>query len=230
MSGINFLDLRHQQSNPFPSKKKLDGSTISTSKVIKGKTYERDPRTVDGIVIHQTACVFGPQSDPDRKHRRALGIPAHAVAFRDGCVVLTAPFSWYLYHGNGFNQRSLGLECEGQYPGLTDNPKTPRREDEATIWKSATPTPLDELAVQTFRSALTRLVEDGRESGMPIKYIWAHRQSNGQKPSDPGQEIWQRVVVDFGIPVLRLEARVTDTLGDGKQIPAAWHPGATALY
>ncbi len=224
------LDLRSQQSNPFPAKKDSKGNTIATSKVIKGKTFERDPKTIDGIVIHQTACVFGPANDLDRRNRRALGIPAHAVAFRDGTVVLPCPLSWYLYTSNGFNQRTLGLECEGQYPGLLDDPRTPKREDETSIWKGATPTPLDDTAIASFRLALKRLVEEGRDLGMPIKWIWAHRQSNGQKPSDPGQAIWQRIVLEYGVPVLGLTTRPADILGDGKPVPGAWDSSSIAPY
>jgi hypothetical protein len=218
------LDLRHEQTNPFPYKKSKDGATIATSKIVKGKTFERDPKTITGIVVHQTACVFGPSNDIDRRNRRALGIPAHAVAFRDGTVVLPCPLSWYLYTSNDFNQFSLGLECEGQYPGLLDDPRTPKREDETSIWKGASPTPLDAQAIESFRSALTRLYEEGRSLGMPLQYVWAHRQSNGQKPSDPGQEIWQRVVLDHAVKVLGLKTQPSLTMRDGRPIPRAWEP------
>ncbi len=227
---VKILDLRSQQVNPFPAKRKSDGTTLLTSKVVKGRTFERDPRTIDGIVVHQTACVFGPANDLDRRNRRALGIPAHAVAFRDGTVVLPAPLSWYLYTSNGLNQHTLGLECEGHYPGLLDDPRTPRREDEQTIWKGAPATPLTDLAIETFRAALTRLYEEGRAAGMPLKWVWAHRQSNGQKPSDPGQEIWQRVVLEHGVRVLGLQTRLADVLADGRPIPGAWDPGSIAAY
>lgn len=227
---VKILDLRHQQSNPFPAKRASDGSTIATSKVIRGKTFERDPATVTGITVHQTACVFGPANDLERRNRRALGIPAHAVAFRDGTVVLPAPLSWYLYHGNDLNQTTLGLEIEGQYPGLLDDPRTPKREDEATIWKGAKPTPLDELAVESARAALKRLVDEGRALGMPLQYVYAHRQSNGQKPSDPGQELWQKVVLEYGVPVLKLQTRPSATFRDGRPIPRAWEPDAQGSY
>ena len=162
---VKILDLRHEQVNPFPAKKKADGSTLITSKIVKGRTYERPVGDIDGITIHQTACVFGPSGDLDRRNRRALGIPAHAVAFRDGTVVLPAPLSWYLYHGNDLNRHTLGLEIEGRYPGLPDDPRTPKREDEA--WGGGA-TPLDESTVQSARAALTRLVEEGRSLGMPL--------------------------------------------------------------
>ena len=143
---IRVLDLRAEQKNPFPPKKGADGKVVNTSKTLNGKTVCRDPKTVTGITIHQTACVFGPAKDREKAYRRALGIPAHAVAYRDGVYVITAPLDWYLYHGNDLNSFSLGLECEGHYPGLLDDPKTPIREDIKTTW-GGDPTPLDDKAI-----------------------------------------------------------------------------------
>jgi len=226
---IRVLDLRAEQKNPFPPRKGADGKTVNTSKTLKGKTVCRDPKTITGITIHQTACVFGPANDREKAYRRALGIPAHAVAYRDGVYVITAPLDWYLYHGNELNAFSLGLECEGHYPGLLDDPKTPIREDVKSTW-GGNPTPLDDKAVETFRAALKWLVDNGRAAGMPIEYIWAHRQSNGQKPSDPGMGIWQKVVVEYAVPVLGLKTQTDKCWKDGKKIPTNWDPNGVGKY
>lgn len=213
------LDLRAQQVNPFPPKKNSKGEVVNTSKTAKGKTVVRDPKTVTGIGIHQTACVFGPAADRAKAHRRALGIPAHVTAFTDGVYVAAAPLAWYLYHGNELNAFSLGLECEGSYPGL----------EGGTAWGGTT-TQLTDLAVDTYRAALKWLVEEGRAAGMPIEFIWAHRQSNGQKPSDPGQGIWRRVVVEYGVPVLGLRPQTSKVWKDGKPIPTDWDPQGVGKY
>jgi len=65
---------------------------------------------------------------------------------------------------------------------------------------------------------------------MPIEYIWAHRQSNGQKPSDPGMGIWQKVVVEYGVPVLGLKAQTDKCWKDGKKIPTNWDPSGVGKY
>lgn len=227
---VTCLDLRADQ-NPtlFPSKKKSDGTIISTSKVVGGKTVVRDPKKITGIVIHQTACVFGPSSDRQKAYRRALGIPAHVVGFRDGTFVIPANPLWYLYTSNGFNEFSYGVELEGQYPGLLDDPTTPKREDEETTW-GGTATPLDDRAVETFRAAVKWIVDEGRRLGSPLQYVWAHRQSNGKKPSDPGQGIWQRVVMEYAVPVLGLQPQIERTIADGKPIPRQWDARSTAKY
>lgn len=227
---VRLLDLRSEQHPTlFPRKKAADGSVINTSKVFNGKTVVREAKLITGIGIHQTACVFGPSDNREKAYRRALNIPAHVTAFRDGVFAASAPLSWYLYHGNELNGFSLGLECEGHYPGLLDDPSTPRREDVESTW-GGKPTLLDGLAIESFREALRWLVENGRAAGMPIEFIWAHRQSNGQKPSDPGAGIWKEVVLAFGVPVLKLKTQPDKTWRNGKGIPAQWEPGATAKY
>lgn len=210
----------------FPRKKTNDGRVINTSKVVGGKTLVRKMADISSVCFHQTACVFGPLDEPERRWRRALRIPAHVVAFRDGVFAQSAPLSWFLYHGNGVNGFSFGLELEGQYPGLLDDPFTPVREDEKTFWPSgsAKPTPLHPEALETFRAATRWLIEEGRRQGAPLKYALAHRQANGQKPSDPGQEIWQRVVIETACKEMGLEPRPGMTWGDGKTIPKAWDP------
>ena len=213
------LDLREQQVNPFPRKKSSDGKVINTSKVVAGKTVERDPKKVTGIGIHQTACTFGPSNDRPKAHRRALGIPAHVTAFRDGVYVAAAPLTWYLYHGNDLNEFSLGLECEGVYPGLVGG----------KAW-GGDPTPLDPVAIDTFRAALKWLVDEGRKAGMPIEFIWGHRQANGQKPSDPGEGIWKHVVVEYGCTQLGLKTQPEKFWRDGKTIPPQWDPRGVGKY
>lgn len=227
MTKIKHIELCGEQKNPPPFKV-MGGKNINIVRIERGKTVVRDPKTVTGIGIHQTACVFGPK-DIDRRNRRALNVPCHALAFRDGTYVTAFPLEWFVHHGNELNAFTLGLEIEGHYSGLPDDPSTPVREDIKTTWKG-NPTPFDDLAIETARAALKYLVEEGRKRGMPIEWIWAHRQTNGSKPSDPGWEIWKHVVLDYGVPVLGLRTQVDKTWRDGKPIPAQWEPGATGKY
>jgi hypothetical protein len=214
------LDLRSEQKNPFPAKQ-VNGKVVNTSKVVAGKTVVRDPKTITGVGIHQTACVFGPSSDRAKAHRRALNIPAHVTAFRDGVFVAAAPLEWFLYHGNALNSFSLGLECEGNYSGLLSKP--------SAVW-SGKPSALTDEAIETFRQALKWLVDNGRAAGMPIEFIWGHRQSNGKKPSDPGEGIWKHVVLDYGIPVLGLKTQPGKVWRNGKTIPPEWDPNGVGKY
>lgn len=182
-----------------------------------GKVVERDPRSIDTICLHQTATMYGPSNDKAKRNARAFGIPIHGVAFQDGIVVLPYPILWYLYHGNGWNDRALGLECEGLFPGLMKAPL------------------LDETAVASFRLGVTALYERGLAMGCPIKYVVAHRQSSSTRRSDPGQEIWQRVALEHAIAVLKLKPMNDKVLagnnGSGYPIPKQWDPrNGVGLY
>lgn len=229
---VEVLDWRDRQPNPPPlvrnkRKHKIDPRTRLV--------VERDPHDVDGIVLHQTACVFGPSDDAERRHRRALGVACHALAFRDATVVLANPLRWLVWHANGFNPRALGLEVEGLFPGLLDDPRTVPREDIATTW-GGEPDELTEMLVATAQRALRELVERGRAEGMPIRYLWAHRQSSGSRRSDPGEEPWRRIAIEYGQRELGLELQPALALpsrssGHGRPIPRAWDPaGGVGRY
>lgn len=207
-------DWRHRQANPPITTKAKQKHALDKH----GRVVVRDPKAVRGIVVHQTACVFGQRKDqPDRYHR-AFGVACHALAFNDGVVVLPNPLPWLVWHGNGFNDESLGLEIEGRYPGLVGHPET----------LASTPeTPVTEAVVESARLALRTLVTLGRAEGMPIELIWAHRQSSPTRRSDPGEALWRALVVDYAVPVLGLAVEPERILrtrkGEpGRPIPEMW--------
>lgn len=224
-SRIQVLDLRDQQPNPPP---KYSGKT--KHKIVRKSVVVRDPKTVDSITIHQTACTFGKGKYPTR-HHRAIEVACHALAFRDGVVALPNPLPWYVYHGNGFNARSLGLEIEGSYAGERDNPNTPKREDLESHWGDDSKiTLLDDLTIETARTALEVLLAEAAKWGADIKYILAHRQSSGSRKSDPGYEIWEEVVIHYAVKRLGLKTQPHYTVDDGRPIPLVWDPSGKGKY
>jgi hypothetical protein len=134
-----------------------------------------------------------------------------------------------MYHGNYLNQFTYGLEIEGHYPGLLDDPTTPKREDEQTTWGGGA-TPLDDLTIETARAAIKYLYEEGMKLGSPLQYVWAHRQASSTRQSDPGAGIWKHVVLDYAVAVLGLKTQPSRTWPGGMPIPSAWEPGATGKY
>lgn len=195
-----------------------------------GRPLERAPSAITGIVIHQTAVEFGASSEMikeaggDRElaiAKRAKDIAAHAVSF-DGYYVKSYPLSYYIYHGNYLNRETLGLEIDGLYPGLLNAPNT--------TWKKGSPTTFSSQRENSAKAALKYLVEEGRRLGMPIKYIYSHRQSSSMRRSDPGEELWRKVVLDYAVPVLGLETKPEYTIGSGKPIPRDWDPEGVGTY
>lgn len=227
MGRITHLDLRPEQRNP-PPPKRVGGKVIRLAQLARGRVVERDPKSITGIGIHQAACVFGPASRPER-YRRALVVPSHALAFRDGVFATAWPLPWLVHHGNSLNDFSYGLEIEGHHPGLPDDPETPRREDIESTWKQG-PTPFDDLAIETARAALLWIVEEGSKLGSDLRYVWAHRQANGTKRSDPGYPIWKHVVLDYAVAKLGLRTEPGKTWRDGRPVPVEWDPAGVGTY
>lgn len=208
------VDLRHEQKagGPDPKCGRRDQS---------GRLVMRDPKTITGICVHQTAVVFGASSSAvlaakgDRnlaRHRRALGVHAHVTAFQDGTGAIAYPLAAYVFHGNGLNAESVGLEIEGAYSGAKSIGEVP------------------DGAVAAARELLERILDEGRKAGMPLRYIWAHRQSSPSRRGDPGAELWRRVVLEYAVPVLGLEMQPTRTWGEGRPIPREWDPSQPGAY
>ena len=192
-----------------------------------GRVRIRPASDIDTVCLHQTACVFGPLAHPEVRYLRAADVASHAVAFRTGVGVLQTPVRWYVNGGNGWNRRSVHLECEGHYPGRPDDPTTPRREDRDSV-RGHEPTPMDDLALLTARETLRALVEAARAEGCPMQWIVAHRQSSPSRRDDPGFELWRDVVLDYAVPVLGLRTRPGVIVGKGRAIPAFWGEGSAA--
>lgn len=189
----------------------------------------RDPAQVLGITIHQTAAKFG--TAPYQVHaangdaelalaRRSLRVACHVMAFHDGFIAWPNPLEWYVYHGNGFNSFELGLEIDGNYPGVKGG----------RTWNNKTPTEVTADVVGAACAAIELMVIEGRKLRMPIEFIHAHRQSSATRRSDPGEELWRRVVLDYAVPVLGLKTEQGRTLGKGRPIPKDWDPNGVGGY
>jgi hypothetical protein len=191
---------------------------LTNYRLQRGMPLQRDPSSVTGIVIHQTGKEYSVTSNQirirgsahDALHARAAKVKAHVVVFNGeragvecGHVIYNNPLSWYVYHAHELNSRSLGIEIEGLYSARNENI-------------------IPQYVIDGAKKGLKFLVNEGRRQGMPIKYIWAHRQSSSERGNDPGPEIWQKVVLDYAVPVLGLEIQPDFTIGDGRPIPESW--------
>jgi hypothetical protein len=232
--GAKFYDLRSEQDFKYPGRKRK-------VRIRDGVPVRRRPERVTGIVVHQTAVVYGvgpallkaAGGDADvALAMRGLETACHAIAFRRGIFVATHDLDVHVNQANGFNATTLGLEVEGRYPGLVDDPSTTAREDLKTTW-GGKPTPLDESTVSTARTALKWLVDEGRSLGMPIRFIYAHRQASPTRRSCPGEGLW-RALVPWAEEHLGLESRPRLVLrrpsGPGRPIPKAWDANGFGRY
>src|SRR5690606_27687843 len=93
---------------------------------------DRGPRSwssITGITLHQTACLLGIKPD------RWKTVAAHDGVMRSGAAVLLHEFDRLVWHGNGWNNRCIGVEFDGLFAGVKgnmstvwDDPSTPQRE------------------------------------------------------------------------------------------------------
>jgi len=222
---MEILDLTHLQTDPPKAYHKFrrvnEKGRVLRSNQPGGAVVKRNPANVTGITIHQCAVSFGASKallkeaggDIDKaRHLRALGVACHVLAFDCGHVVHSAPFDWYVYHGNGLNAYQLGLEIEGRYNGL---------------WKD------DQVTNDTLEAAcaaLKYMVEEGRKLGMPIEWIYAHRQSSATRRGDPGAELWTRCVLLYAVPILGLKTDPGFTVGGGRPVPLEWDANGKGNY
>lgn len=230
VKNIRCYDLRNEQPDP-------PQLAEQKHRIIKGRVVKRDPSTITTVVIHQTACVFGASqaainaAGGDRElaiARRSLNVAAHGVSF-EGFYALPNPLLWYVWHANALNEPSLGLEIEGTFPGLMDDPTTAAREDIASTW-GGKPMRMSELRVEAARACLKHMVDEARKLGCPIEWIKAHRQSSATRRSDPGQEPWERVVLEYATKELGLKTDTKYVIGDGRMIPKSWDPDGMGSY
>ncbi len=181
----------------------------------------RKPETIDAVVLHQTSVTFGAsrqailaaKGDRDlARHRRALGVHAHVTAFCDGTVVPAYPLRAYVWHGNGSNARSIGLEVEGAYNGAPGG-----KNDEP-----------DATTIAAAREALTWIVSEAAKEGIVIRHVLAHRQYSRTRRADPGWMLWRDVGV-WAESALGLTSLPTLTDRDGYPIPESWDPRQTGV-
>jgi hypothetical protein len=204
------LDLRHEQTE----KNRRDACEYR-----RGALLVRDPRTITGVTLHQTACWFGlkdyqilaSKGDVElARHRRFLDVNAHITAGRHGKSVLAHDLTTYVNHGDLLNPTDVGLENEGLYDAEGNPINTPNGVDIGEI-------------IEASRAALTYIVES-----LPnVRYVHGHRQARrapkAAKTSCPGARFFLEVGVQHGVRKLGLQIEPDRTWGSGHTLPKSWY-------
>lgn len=190
------------------------------AKIVNGRVAMRAPGDVTGITWHITDVHFGAGREAIRlangdetlaRNRRALGVAAHVIIFRDGTVVVPFDLLAFIHHGNGLNLNTIGIEVEL----LCGEELTPAQ-------------------VAACFELVAWLMREAPKQGIRLREAWGHRQSNQGKPDDPGPIVWKNVVVPtserHGLTrPLRALSRSSTSTHNGSAIPPSWETGAGVI-
>lgn len=180
----------------------------------------RQWKQVTGVTLHQTACVLG-----ERPQRWAT-VGAHFGVTRAGQVIWMHDFEKIVWHGNGFNGRTIGIEMDGTYAGVEGDDHTFWRPKDEPGRKAQTPTSdLVEAAKATVRWICQEVVRHGGR----IEQLVAHRQASNQRQSDPGSALWRQVALPLHAELGLNDGGPGFTVGDGYPIPEKWDPSRVGV-
>lgn len=197
------------------------GPAVIDRRATAARNKDGGPRAwgdVYGWCLHQTACVLSNSHDV----ARCDTIGAHYVVYPDGRIFKLHDINRVVWHGNGWNAKTIGIEIDGLFAGIEGVPSTVWRDPSEAAHTVNSVTDAQIAAVKAIVRA--DAIEIRAHGGKPRSMV-AHRQSSGDRRNDPGSKVWQQI----GIP-LRDELGLDDggpgfALRDGyggMPIPTAW--------
>lgn len=169
---------------PFPG---VDCRSAAEADDVAGR---RKWTEIDSILLHQMAVVFGGD-----KHRRIPQLAINGAVTVDGeALRIHDPPSW-VWHAQGFSERSIGIEIEGWYAGVDG--------DDSTFWRPASkpnrqPMSLTDEMVDAALNACRWYCRIVEAHGGRVTKLLTHRQAYPTKPSDPGESIYRWI----GLPLI----------------------------
>jgi len=187
----------------------------------RGKSKGHRPWSqITGITLHQTAVDFG--TDPER----LLNVPVHGATLSDGTIVRLHKPTDYMYHGNGFNRRDIGIEVSARACGIEGDVRTlwlpSKYKDLSNTERLEKAVEATDVQLEATRQLIRYYVELVAENGGKIEFIHAHRQSHSSRVSDPGSRIW-KACGEWAREELGLKVGPPDfRIGDGNPLPDAW--------
>ena len=194
-----------------------DLRSMASQKNVGGR---RAWKQITGVTLHQTACVLG-----ERPQRWAT-VGAHLGVTRAGQVIWMHDFEKIVWHGNGFNGHTIGIEMEGTYAGVEGDDRTFWRPKDEPNRKPQTPT--IEL-VEAARATVRWVCQEVARHGGRIKQLVAHRQASNQRDSDPGSALWQQVAMPLHKELSLSDGGPGYTVGNGYPIPEKWDPSRAGV-
>lgn len=192
----------------------------------KRKSYEPDERPwslTTGITYHQTACNLGERIERYDTLGAHFGIP------RSGRIIRLCANNRIVYHGNGWNNRCVGIEVDGLFAGRENDPNTALDESLRSTWDDPStptrelPTKPTEAQLRSLRMLTRWICYDVMMHGGNVKFLVAHRQSSLDRQNDPGELVWKGAALPLHAELGLEDGGVGFKIG-GYAIPECWDP------
>lgn len=171
---------------------------------------------IDGVTMHQTGCEM--PKEPMGWSR----VNAHYGLTQEGRPILINEPEIFIWHAQGLSMRSIGVEIEGNFPGIEGNVKT--------LWKGGGgPHSLSKDMIQGSLTIKDDIERRFKEQNQRWKYIFAHRQSHATKMADPGQEIWLKIALNWA-ELTGCKAQPEFKTKKGLPLPQQWGPYESSYW
>ena len=172
---------------------------------------------INGVTLHQTGCPM--PTSPSGWDR----LNAHFGITQEGLLIQVNPCTDMIWHAQGLSRTTIGIEIEGNYPGLIDNCKT--------LWKGGGPAcSLNAAMLEAAEQLFAILTAEFATNNVEWEYTRAHRQSKNTRTADPGEEIWKLIAMPWMIRNGSTDGGSDFKRGSGKPIPKQWNSERTAAY
>ena len=126
-----------------------------------------------------------------------VGAPYHYVLRpQEGVIIALHHPQWETWHGNGGNDRSIGVAVD-------------MGED-------------DEIDADWLAAALVQVTTHSALHGFGVSVLEGHRQHSSARGGDPGPRVWP--VAETALVELGIVPSLTRTTGSGQTIPPSWRP------
>jgi N-acetyl-anhydromuramyl-L-alanine amidase AmpD len=180
---------------------------------VHGESHPRPWSHITGICLHQTACDMGERVE------RYDTLGAHFGVLRSGRVLYVHDIQNLIWHGNAWNNGTVGIEINGLFEGVLGDPKTVWDDPTTKVHEIGQRVTPDQIVAtkQLVRWICSEVAKNGGE----IRVLVAHRQSSKDRRDDPGSEVWQTVALPLHSELGLTDGGVGFVVG-GLPIPEAW--------
>lgn len=164
---------------------------------------------ISGVTLHQTGC--GMPRNPLRWGR----LNAHIGLTQEGQVIIVNDPTAMIWHAQGLSKSTIGIEIEGNYPGLCGRKNT--------LWRGGGgPHGLNSDMLTAAGYLFEWLQNAFSEHNENWDFIHAHRQSANSRIADPGQEIWKKIAIPWIQETGATDGGEHFRLGGGRTVPREW--------